>query len=169
MGRYNSGAGVPLQAAGRNGEITDPFSRGGSEKGQARDPMNHYRENGLAKLQVDRVKGLPGLPEEALVEAAVPPGRTPFLGYIYEADASLMPNIAAIPLLILALIFFAVGALYLTTCNGPSLFLIGVALMLGGGAAASFGSVRAGLVVLTVGVMVLVIGFFLSQSIVCGV
>ncbi len=37
---YNSGAGVPLQAAGCNGEITDPFSRGGSEKGQARDPMN---------------------------------------------------------------------------------------------------------------------------------
>lgn len=110
-----------------------------------------------------------GPPEEGLVGATVPPERPPFLGYIYEADASLMPGIAAIPLLILALIFFAVGALYLATCNGPSLFLIGVALMLGGGAAASFGSIRAGLVMLTVGVLVLVIGFFLSQSMVCGV
>ncbi len=111
-----------------------------------------------------------GRPSEGnACEGRLPPGGAPFFGYIYEADASLMPGIAAIPLLILALIFFAVGALYLTTCNGPSLFLIGVALMLGGGATASFGGTRGGIVLFTFGVMLLATGYVLSQSTTCGV
>lgn len=120
-------------------------------------------------MKTDRAEESVMFSEENLGEATTPPGRPPFLGYIYEADASLMPGIAAIPLLILALIFFAVGALYLTTCNGPSLFLIGVALMLGGGATASFGGTRGGIVLFTFGVMLLATGYILSQSTACGV
>jgi len=75
-----------------------------------------------------------------------------------------MPSFAAVPLVLIAMVCVALAIVFWGTTNSPSIYLVGLAIALAGGAVASYGSPRAGLAVVTAGLLVIAGTYIAANS-----